>query len=289
VRAKQLFQPIVAVAIASIGTIATLSVAANAPQDSVKPKPSENWALKHEAYVMMGDIQVADVDLMNGYAQEASRHINQAMRLSKKVEQQTAQVNSAAIKAGHLQYSDTNGHKHDYWLPVVNGRMVVNNLSESFGRGVKPLQAADEAQLVTVSTSIDVKAIHDDLEKAAMSLAANDDTHAQAALREAEQNVFTEQLVQTAPLASAHDNLLLARDLLSSRDYKAAGAALRHARASLKDYEMQQKEQTKTAHVEKIQSQIDQLQTKLSQGRPTTALAKAEHEIDHWMADIRTI
>lgn len=287
-RAKQLFQPIVAVAIASIGGIATLSVAANAPQDSTKLHPTESSALKHEAYVMMGDIQVADVDLMNGYAQEASGHINQALRLAKKVEKQTAQFNSAAIKAGHLQYSDGNGHKHDYWLPMLNGRMVVNNLSESFGKGVKPLQAADEAQLVTVSTSIDVKAIRADLERAARSFAANDDTHAQAALRDAEQNVFTEQLVQTAPLASAHDNLLLARDLLSSRDYKAAGAALRHARTSLKDYEMQQKEQTKTARVEKIKSQIDQLQMKLSQGRPST-LAKAEHEIDRWMADIRAI
>lgn len=287
-RAKQLFQPIVAVAIASIGGIATLSVAANTPQDNAKLNHSENWALKHQAYEMMGDIQVADVDLTNGYAQEASGHINQALSLSNKVEKQTAQFNSPAIKAGHLQYSDSNGHKHDYWLPVLNGRMVVNNLSESFGKGAKPLQAADEAQVVTVSTSIDVKAIHADLERAAKSLAANDDTHAEAALRDAEQNVFTEQLVQTAPLASAHDNLLLARDLLSSSDYKAAGAALRHARTSLKDYEMQQKEQTKTARIEKIQSQIDQLQVKLSQGRPS-AMAKAEHEIDHWMADIRTI
>jgi peptidoglycan hydrolase CwlO-like protein len=51
---------------------------------------------------------------------------------------------------------------------------------------------------------------------------------------------------------------------------------------------MQQKPQAKTARVEKIQGQIDQLQAKLSQGKPTT-LAKAEHEIDHWMKDIRAI
>jgi len=51
---------------------------------------------------MMGDIQVADVDLTNGYAQEASGHIKQALRLSKKVEKQRAQFYSAAIKAGHL-------------------------------------------------------------------------------------------------------------------------------------------------------------------------------------------
>ena len=173
-RANRLFRPIAAVAIASIGGVATLSLAATAPQGSAAPAHGENPALQHEAYAMMGDIQVADVDLMNGYAREASRHINKALRLSQRLEKATAQFNAAAVKAGHLQYSDTDGHKHDYWLPVVNGRMVVNNLSESFGKGVKPLQAADEAQLVTVSTSIDVKAIHADLEKAARSLAAND-------------------------------------------------------------------------------------------------------------------
>jgi hypothetical protein len=262
---------------------------AAASQKAKSGHAADNKKYRHmmkEASSMMGHLGIANIALLHNMTDEATKNIQEALKVARKLEVQTAKLNMDLMKIGKVQYHSVTGELHDFWLPLVNDRFAVTNLDSEYLKSREPKAAEADAQAVSVKVMLDVKQVRDSLEAAAAAIRSKNYSDAQLALLNAQQSTFTDESVNELPLATAHDNLVLASQLVKSKDYDGASFALNHAKDALKAYQ-DTAEKNKSAMAGKLETDIATVQAKISQGEhKPSELAKIEKHIEGWMHKI---
>ena len=270
--------------------------AAVKPSEAVAtPKPSSmtdadkreyKRALK-EASTMMGHVGIANIALLHNITDEATENVRKALIIARELELQTARLNADAIKLGLLKYHSANGEKHDYWLPIENDTLIVNNIDAEFLMAKEPKAAMDDAQIVNTKVTLDVQRVRELLEKATSAISAGNYIDAQAALSNAEQSTFTYRTISELPLATIRDNLALAKELAKTKDYEGASFALTHAKNGLLEYKKTAKD-SEVKQLEILSDGISALQTRISKDRPSI-VDIIETRIGGWVHEIESI
>jgi hypothetical protein len=262
--------------------------------NTVQPSSSTTGAVKQEyseaqqeAATMMGHVGIASIALSYNITDEAANNVQQALTIAQKLERQTVQLNADNLKFGKLKYHSASGTSQDYWLPVMNNSFIVSDLDSEYLKSKQPKAAEEDAQVINTNVLLNVKQVTDSLEKAATAISAKNYGDAQAALSNAEQSTFTDQIISELPLATARDNLGLARALVKSKDYDGASFALNHAKDALTEYQ-QTADSGKASQSKQLQTEISALQSEIAKDKPSV-IASAERHIDNWMHKIETM
>ena len=234
-----------------------------------------------EASQMMGHVAIANIALLHNLTDEATENVQKALTIAAKLEGQTAQLNTDAMKLGKLKYHTADGQSHDYWLPVENNTFVVNSLDSEYMKSREPKAAAEDAQIVNTKVTLNTKQVVDALEKASGAITAKDYATAQIALTNAMDSTISGETISELPLVTAHDNLVLAKELVKNKDFNGAGFALNHAKDALTDYRKAAGKE-KSAQAGKLETEITALQKEISKDKPSAA-AKIEKHIETWI------
>ena len=234
-----------------------------------------------EASRMMGHVGIANIALLHNLEHEAAINLHKALRISSKLEKQTAQLNADIMQFGKLKYHTPAGETRDYWLPVENDAFVVDNLTSEYLKLKEPHAAEEDAQLINTRVTLDTKAVHASLEKAAAALKAKNYIDAQLALLAATQSSISAETVRELPLVTAKDNLALAKVLVKSKDSPGAKFALNHAAEALADYQ-QVTGKEKSSAAATVRTEIAALQKEIAQDKPSV-LGSIEKRIDVWI------
>jgi len=239
------------------------------PSSAMSDKDKEEYkSILQDASIMMGRVGIANIAMLYNLTDEAKNNVQQALTIARKLEGQTAQLNTDVAKFGKLKYTSGSGESHDYWLPIVNDTFVVSNLNSEYLKSKEPNESEEDAEIVNTKVVLDVKLVRDSLEKAATAISAKNYTDAQVALLNAEQSTFTGDVISELPLVTAHDNLMLARNLVKSKDYSGASFALSHAKDALTEYQ-ETAVKEKSTEAEKLKIEISALQSEITQNKPS--------------------
>jgi hypothetical protein len=274
----------------AVGVAPAFSADLTAPAQASASQPSptmsvadkqEFKSMQQDASTMMGHVGIANIALLYNLTDEANKNVQQALTIARKLEGQTAQLNTDVAKFGKLKFNSTSGESHDYWLPIENDTFVVSNLDSEYLKSKQPKEAEEDAQVINTKVVLDVKMVRNSLEKAMTAISAKNYPDAQVALLNAEQSTFTGDTISELPLVTAHDNLMLAKSLAKSKDYDGASFALSHAKDALTEYQKTAVKE-KSTEAGKLQAEISALQSEITKDKPSV-VANIEKRIDGWV------
>jgi hypothetical protein len=134
--------------------------------------------------------------------------------------------------------------------------------------------------------TLDTKITDEQLTKAQTAMSKKQYDVAVDALQNISKGIITEIVVEDRPLEAVRDNLILSRELLQDKDYRGASFALKHANTELAKFEKANPDDTDTAKIKKMQSQIYTLQASIDKQEPS-ALKTAETKIDSWIKYVK--
>jgi len=235
---------------------------------------------------MMGYVAVANIALLHNLIPEATTNTAEALSIARTLEDQTRQFNMEMMKLGKLKYGIPGGKEFDYWLPVVDDQFAVDTMDAVYlkTRANQPDIAEEDAQMLSTKVALDTKTVRDALDKASEDIKAKNYSDAQFALMTAASSTFSFSAVNEEPLATARDNLLLAKLLSKNRDYKGAAFALDHAKSALKLY-MQTATPEQKQKADKLEADIEEMQKQIEQNKPDF-LQTIDNRIHVWLQDL---
>ena len=236
---------------------------------------------------IIGNINVADLDLAYGMNDDASSHIDAARQaISGLNNQVTPYSSNTPMTAGKLSYAKANGNT-DYWIPVANDRFVVRTLDGDRLTSKNPGIDVSDAQIVHYNMVLDTKVADAQLVKAQTAISQKQYDVAMTALDNVSKGAITETVTEDRPLEAARDNLILSKELLHDKDYHGASFALKHASKELAMVEKTHPDSSDNAHIKDMQSQIDSLRVSIAKDDPSD-LKIAEMKIDGWIKDVKS-
>ncbi len=235
---------------------------------------------------IIGNINVADIDLAYGMYDDASSHIDAARQAISGLNNQSAPYSSnTPMTAGKLSYATANGNT-DYWIPVADDRFVVRTIDGDRLTSKNPGVDISDAQIVHYNVVLDTKVADAQLVKAQTAISQKQYDVAMTALQNVSKGAITETVAEDRPLEAARDNLILSKELLHDKDYHGASFALKHASKELAMVEKANPDSADNTHIKDMQSQIDSLQVSIAKDNPSD-LKIAEMKIDGWIKDVK--
>ena len=186
---------------------------------------------------MLGRVSIASIALLHNLTDAVTVNIQKALAIATKLKGQPAELNANTIKFGKLKYRSAAGEIQYYWLPMENDTFVVNNLDSEYLQSKKAGVEEEDAQIVYSLVALDTKRELESLQKAAAAMSAKNYSEAQIALFTAMHSTISEETISELPLVTAHDNLVLARELFKSKELAGARFALNHAKEAMTEYQ----------------------------------------------------
>lgn len=243
-----------------------------------------NEPLVREASKALAHVAIANIAISNQMMVEAQENVTDALAIARTLEASAARLEgNAIVKAGKISHKPK-ASPTDYWLPLANDKFIVRTLDETSTKGaLEDLEIAD-ARMVRYSLMLNTKQLRNELESASAALQAKNYGDAESALRRAAASTFSDEFVVDAPLETARDNLVLARELAHDRNYGTARLALDHASRDLERFSASRPPNKKTAEAATaIQDQIATLKTQIDSKDPSL-LRQAEGKIEGWIS-----
>ncbi|PSJ16707.1 YfdX family protein [Nitrosomonas supralitoralis] len=235
---------------------------------------------------MMGHINLAQFALDIKLPDEASGYIKKAQAIQTELMTQSPELKiNSSFKYGKVTYDGSQTIKERY-VPVMDDILLISDYETIFKHSKEMGIKETDAGLVHINVMVDLAAVKTSLDNALQDISKKEYSQAQSALAAIFKSAIIDETEIDDPILAISGNLALAKAFLSERQYDKARFTLEYVQKRLSDAKNTSLSGVDQASVDKLSTDLDNLQAELKKEDPTLT-QRISDQFDHWKKAVK--